>query len=223
VGHPKPGKKAEFIRSRKGDAHITNCGSKGYTVKKHCQIHHILCVSCLQDARILPKGNRPYIRKCFKITDWDINAKPNVIGLPLKRAYLKRENDGGWDDLPCHQVDHNPHYTDGVADWLTENVWDTLKAKEKGCDVEPKEIAKLLNSGSTHWETFLVDRGAGSDSGGRGTRYSWEHRNDAGMRKTWHIPFSMHPGTPPERRPIPDLDKLPKAVRSALKAVLALF
>ena len=136
----------------------------------------------------------------MRATNWDINAASNCIGLPMKRAYKYRPKDPLWDLLPCHQIDHNPHYTKGVSKWLNSKVWSKLKKQKKSCNVKGKDIASALEGGSKHWLARLVGRGAEQ----KGTRHCWVNRHKKSMKGKWYLPFSMHPGTPPPRKPIPN-------------------
>lgn len=181
--------KVEFIRNGRIGTHIKNC-KLGYKESGYSQIHHILCHSCLQDSAITAQqADKSYINRCIKITKWDINAEPNVVGLPLKSAYYKKYNQSKqWNGWPCHQIDHNPNYTQAVKDWLQDKVWNTLKAKKANCDADEKCIASLLEKSRVHWKAFLEDRG-GQEGG---TKKCWDERKST-KKDVWYIPFSMHP------------------------------
>ncbi|MFT4538697.1 MAG: hypothetical protein ACI841_001388 [Planctomycetota bacterium] len=187
----------DFKRGRKPKEHINNC-TDGYTVKGYNQVHHILCISCLSNGKIT-SGDLGFIKKCFAATTWNINDGHNCIGLPKKTAYKDKPSDKGWDKLPCHQVDHNPHYTGEVTKWLNTNLWAELDEPAGDCTKKGNDIASALKSGTDHWKKFLTDRGKKH----KGTAYCWEHRNDDGMEDKWYVPFSMHPGNIPKRKPIP--------------------
>jgi hypothetical protein len=202
----------DFKRQRQGDTHIEHCGSGYY--KPSCrvrlgrfrQIHHIVCVSTVQDGYISETLTDPndlsFIKKCLKITKWDINAAENNIGLPLKKAFFVKPNDS-WDNLPCHQIDHDI-YTEAVKNSLYYNIWSKLLQDQEECNIEPVSIQAKLNRMSDKWRQFLEKRGSGKDSGGNNAKTCWEHRNGK-LKNIWYIPFSMDPGKPTERNAPPDL------------------
>lgn len=207
-----PDPECKFIQNGRIGTHLTNVSSaspKGYTTADYNQVHHILCHSCVQDAAIyVSTTEKPFVKACLAITNWDVNNPKNLIGLPLKKAYPpdaqggKYSDHASWDKLTCHQHDHNPYYTDAVKKWLQDNIWSTLKGKVEECNVAPKDVKSLLDKGSKHWQDFLVTRG-GKEGG---TKACWDERNGA-KKKKWWIPFSMWPGpvsTIPERIPPPD-------------------
>src|SRR2546426_10312046 len=73
------------------------------------QVHHILCEHAITDFD-LDKDKFDYIKACLCIAEWDINSKKygkqgrNLVGLPLKPAYLKSYGKTP-SNLPCHDVD----------------------------------------------------------------------------------------------------------------------
>jgi hypothetical protein len=161
--------KSKFIQNGRLGTHLTNVNAsspQGYRMPGFSEVHHILCHSCVQDAAILVAGvDKDYIRKCLAITEWDVNNPKNLIGLPKKWAYVvDYAGHTGWDKLPCHQHDH-ARFTEGVKQWLKDNVWTLLKGREKECDVEPKDLKSVLDNGSKRWQKFLLKRGA--EQGGR--------------------------------------------------------
>src|SRR5262249_39064285 len=129
--HKKAAPKSLIKRNRNGREHINNC-STGYCSASHrfTQIHHIVCISSMADGTIAKKvkdrDKRKVIRECLKLTNWNINDGHNCIGLPLKRAFVDQRAPQGWGGLPCHQVEHNPAYTEGVSLRLHEQVWQPI-------------------------------------------------------------------------------------------------
>src|SRR5579871_6021082 len=109
MGHTRSSKKALIKRNRNGREHINSC-DKGYfqASSKFTQIHHIVCVSSMSDATIsklvADRGKMEFIRECLKLTNWNINDDLNTVGLPLKRAFVKKPP-AEWNGWPCHQVD----------------------------------------------------------------------------------------------------------------------
>jgi hypothetical protein len=188
-----------FKRKRKGRTHIDAC-ALGYKVTGHNQVHHALCVYACSNSTF-PKGltddEFAFIMLCLAPTDWDINKEPNVIGLPLKTAYVSLPDDPGWDKLPCHQVDHDIYLKD-VNSYVTDQIWTAIKEAQEAeaCEqLDGKTIQALFNTGSKKWRGFLVKRG--STNGGTkaalayclnppppGTATPFNDSN-------WYIPFSM--------------------------------
>ncbi|MCC6418738.1 MAG: hypothetical protein IT429_10925 [Gemmataceae bacterium] len=197
-------------RQRKGNVHITNCAT-GYRVPLMSQIHHVVCVTCMQDGTIgknVPTDQMEFIRKCLAMTEWDINAEPNDLGLPLKPAYYLRPNDG-WDGLPCHQVDH-PQYTEDVSKYLNDNIWQPLIEARDWCSFDAATVIDELNGASDHYRAFLNERGQQRN----GTRACWRNRFNY---EKWYIPFSMDPGTPRARKAPPDVISAFKGLFSLVK------
>jgi hypothetical protein len=191
-------------RDRKGDDHITANGSKGYAVKGYSQIHHIVPVTCLKDGTInqtVTKANEfQFIRCCLAETDWDINAKPNTVGLPLKNAFYEKKRlpqRKAWNGWPCHMVDHDLYYKD-VSGYLQENVWEPLLEERKKCVFDPKSVLSELNGASDHFYAFLKDRGSNACGG---TMVCWDNRLNPNLAGTWFIPFSMGVNSIRPRKP----------------------
>jgi hypothetical protein len=200
--HLDPPTDSLIIRERRGEEHIDNCGS-GYQEKSFCNIHHIVCVSALSDGTIAgfikDASERKTVHLCLMITEWDINGAHNTVGMPLKQVYVDKAAPSGWNKIPCHQVDHNPYYTDAVKKRLYDQVWEPVAAAARECEFEATDLVSQLEDESDHWRKFLEDRGKKLG----GTAYCWEHRGK--MKKTWYLPFSMHPGKPTVRLPPPAL------------------
>jgi hypothetical protein len=194
--HKKDPEDWKIKRHRNGDEHINNCAT-GYRKKGFAQIHHIVSVTCMQDATIektVPKNQMAFIRNCLAETEWNINEEPNNVGMPKTIAYFLRPRDR-WDDWPCHQVDHNPQYTDAVSGYLYKKIWSKLIRDRKKCVFDPEKLAGKLNTASTNYRTFLSTRG-------QGTRHCWNNRFEL---EKWYVPFSMDPGEPRARKPPPEV------------------
>lgn len=220
--HKKPLGKKQIKKSRNGKEHINNC-STGYpaTGGFYRNVHHIVCVACVSDATISKKlqddDSTQFIKDCLHITKWNINAKENCISLPLKRAYAYKKAPSGWDGFPCHQVDHNPHYTGAVSEDLKKKIWNPSIKKGEKCEFDPKSLQSLLEKRSDWWRTFLESRGQGGDSNGVGTADSWKNRKK--NPDTWYIPFSMHPDKPTRRKAPPDWDDFSASMKKYLKQI----
>lgn len=215
MGHKRSSKKSLIVRNRKGRTHIDNCKAAQYGYYQpsgyFTQIHHIVCISSMSNATIseliVDKGQTEFVRECLKMTQWDINAAPNTVGLPLKRAFVHPGAPTAWDNWPCHQVEH-PAYTDKVSVQLHDNVWIKVlkkraKCKDCGteCNIKAASVQKQLEDESTHWLEFLYARGSGADSNQNGTAYCWKNRDSI---VTWYVPFSMNPDGATFRRPPTD-------------------
>jgi hypothetical protein len=165
----------------------------------------------MQDGHIsdtLPDPNDlSFIKKCLKITKWDINAKENNIGLPLKTAFFVKPNDS-WDNFPCHQIDHDI-YTEEIKTSLYNNIWSSLLKDREECDIDPRSIQAELEWESSTWRDFLESRGRGDHSGGNNAKTCWNHRKGK-LESIWYIPFSMALDPAPRTAPpnLPSSGKL---------------
>ncbi len=179
--------KNTFIQNGRIGTHLKNV-SEGYKTALLNNVHHVLCHSCVQTSAISVAGtDKEYIEKVLVTVEWDVNNEGNLIGLPLKWAYLL-DKSAAWDNLPCHKVDHDL-YTRDVNQWLADNIWSSLKGKSVKCDVDTANLVSALNGGSRLWRYMLKKRGKMHG----GTKYCWDHRSEASMENVWFIPFSMAP------------------------------
>lgn len=178
-----------------------NCGS-GFMTKGYCQIHHIVCVSCIAGRKEgYPDDMEDYLEACLWITKWDLNAAHNLVGLPLNKQY--RRTDGKTPkNKPSHQVDHNTRdgYTKEVTTYLKENVWNSLTAKKKVHDVDAGTLRTQLRNASKGFRKKLTARGKRGDLGTKkgGTLICWQNRFERAYKDLWYHPFSM--GKTPSRR-----------------------
>jgi hypothetical protein len=188
-----------FKRKRKGRTHIDAC-RLGYKVTGHNQVHHALCVYACSNSTFpknLTDDEFAFIMLCLAPTDWDINKEPNVIGLPLKTAYVELPDDSGWGKLPCHQVDHDIYLKD-VNAYVTAEIWGAIRdAKEaEACEqLDGNTIKTLFEDGSAEWRGFLVERGLKSGGTKAALAYCL-NPPQPGTATTitddnWYIPFSM--------------------------------
>jgi len=161
------------------------------------QIHHILCEHAILD--INPAGDADgsklaFITDCLCMIDWDVNDASNLIGLPLKSAYIRT---GGKtpQNYCCHNVDHNTAdgYTNECKQWLHNNVWNTIVDRRKSHQVNADNIKAQLQSCTSTFKGILTKRGARKG----GTQYCYENRFDESQ---WYFPFSMA-SRPSERSP----------------------
>ncbi len=215
--HQEKLKDCVIKRTRNGNEHIKNCRDGYYptTFRIGWQSHHILPVSALADGHIKAgSDNKAYILDCLCITDWNVNASPNLIGLDTKWPYKLNlfasfpGLNAAWatgfaavplpENLPSHLIDHDL-YTAETYEYMNANVWDTLKDAREIHKLNPKSIKGELDDASTHFKGELKARGVRSG----GTLHCWKNRFAPGMEETWYLPFSMsdsprkrHPGAP---------------------------
>ena len=222
IEHFKDPEHWKIKRSRNTD-HLENCSSGYYKPVKwpFSAVHHIVPISSVADATIFDElgqnvGDFMVIRFCLAETDWDINSADNTIGLPMKMALVYKSSNR-WNGYPCHEVDHNPHYTKRVSDNLKDKVWNPALKKAEECEFKGENLEAALKARSKVWRKFLTSRGASH----QGTQHCWKHRED--IPNTWYIPFSMHPGTPTKRKPPPDWDAMSGKVKEKLKELFSII
>lgn len=175
------------------------------------QIHHILCEHAVLD--IQPSNDADgkklaYINECLCIADWNINDSTNLIGLPLKPAYIKSR---GTDpqNLPCHEVDHNTSngYTFECKQWLHNNVWNTLIDRRKAHETSAEDIIAALKKCTSLYKSIITKRG-NRGPGRCGTEICWKKRFEKKYEYEWYKPFSMS-SDPSHRSPggrwLPDI------------------
>jgi hypothetical protein len=164
------------------------------------QAHHILPVSAVADSHIKASDeNKKYIIRCLCITNWNVNAKANMLGLDTKWPYrLHPFNKELPNNLPSHLIDHNL-YTQEAYEYMEANVWDTLKDAREIHKLKAAAILRELEGATDYFKGELTARGGRN----RGTLLCWKNRFDPGMENTWYHPFSMadspksrHPGIP---------------------------
>jgi hypothetical protein len=247
--NPKDESTWKFNRTKKSPDYEKACRD-GYRRAALAEIHHAMCEHALSDDYMDP-AKKDFIHECLAITDWDLDKPGNTIGLPKKWAYvnavdseatvrdrtrsftapeLAARNVSGrwdWDNLPCHQVDHNPNYTKWTCDYVKEEIWDKLESTKKNgpCKkAKPKNIKAQFQTGSKKFKDFLKDRG--TKHGGTAhclafavseisanTKHKKEQVAEWGWvqaqkkkgwscsKTNWWVPFSMDKDPPRERQP----------------------
>jgi hypothetical protein len=252
--HVEKVRESKFNRQRcETDELRSNCGREGYVFTNtvasgasagsinaagQCEFHHVLPISSLQDGEIKTDDSEEldFIHKCMAKTTWDINKKPNLLGLPTKRPYEQADRQvansnatvqqltklraitgqfGALPDLPCHLNDH-PKYTAKLIDELNTNVWSQLLDNREECEDKGKNIRSTLQTQSKNWKSWLKTRGG--EHGGAAD--CWVNRET--KKSVWYIPLSMDPGTPQKIDPPPNIFKKPKpAVRAWLETMFS--
>jgi hypothetical protein len=85
--------KASGGNGRKTRAYKTECknGKRGYIGPRY-EAHHVIPQTCIEESidEVVANGDRDadYIEAIQYLTEWDINAKINMIGLPHVTAYM---------------------------------------------------------------------------------------------------------------------------------------
>ena len=172
------------------DSRTVKGSRKGVIVDKTCwEAHHIICEHAIGDREFKnDPAHEDYVEACLWVTDWDLNNKKNMIGLPLRKAFK-----AGFvnQKVCCHQNDHNTTrgYTEECKDFMQTEIWDKLKKGQKFHTTDPKDIADLLIGASRHFDKQLKKRAKRND----GTVESWTKRHDTSWpkHKTWYLPLSM--------------------------------
>jgi len=153
-----------------------------------------------------------FIKKCLMITDWNINAEPNLVGLPVKAVYWlpEIERGGGWEEWPCHQVDHNPYYNDEVTADLSK-MWKNMHGNAEECKVDEQTMKTALEAKSKKWLRFLGTRAKRAG----GVAHCWKHKDTL---TDWYHPFSM--ADPPQpRQPPRSWDELEETLKEYVKSI----
>ena len=156
------------------------------------EAHHVACNHAIEGRgetmNQMSKQDKQFIEDCLWITDWDLNNKGNLVGLPTNKQY--RLTNGKSPSNQCsHQVDHNTSdgYTNECKQWLFNNVWDTLREQREEHEVDPKDIKSLLEKCTTAFKGHLDTRGARKG----GTQECWKNRFEDDYESKWYFPFSM--------------------------------
>jgi hypothetical protein len=244
--HVKKIRNSKFNRQRAETATLrANC-TTGFvfthngTASGQSAFHHVLAVSSLQDGNIQPADKLEFYHDCMKLTTWDINDGPNLMGLPLKEVYESADrnplsstlslihdnlpgmanadaqlgNFGSIPDLPCHQNEHDDYNVEQVKD-LIDHIWEPLAEVQQDCAVKGKNILEELQKATVAWRQFLIGRG--KECGG--AAHCWRNRNQPGYDAFWFIPFSMNPVNPRKAIPPPDLAERPKSIKAWLATI----
>lgn len=163
------------------------------------EAHHILC-----DHAVGSRDTTPYVEDCLWSTDWNLNDKHNLIGLPRNREF-RQDGTARADKWVSHQVDHNTQggYTDECKDWLQNNIFNSLaeKAEEEDHSLEVEDIRSDLRTGSDIFRGLLKARAERPP----GIVEGWKNRFEEEYQKSWYLPFSMGQN-PRHRSPGVDLN-----------------
>ena len=174
---------------------------------KKYEAHHVLCVASVSEGIVAKTA----IEGVVKETDWCINNKDNMIGLPLWGHSVKWYCDFALADapqiagqaapafanLPQHDWDHNctggyTHEINKALDGLAKQV------ESAGHEVKPANLKSALNAQSGKWNATLKARGARLG----GTHAAWA-LGSASPDSKWYLPFSMASDGCATGRPMP--------------------
>lgn len=228
-GHIKPAEDCEFcaIRAGKrgcpcGNNHIDNAGvtkfDRGDAAaaaaapwsffrrrswapwirrEKFFEAHHLLCVASVNAGL----SASPTVFEIVKKTDWCINAKPNMLAMPLWGHTLKHyanpanptpSGPPSFADIPQHNYNHNSTggYKDEVDKTIEAVANEVLKLKKKGHKAPEKDLANRLDTESDNYRSELAVRGRRR----QGTHEAWRQgmrEAHLGKGSNWYLPFSM--------------------------------
>jgi hypothetical protein len=183
-------------------------GTSQMTVKEY-EAHHLLCVACVTEMLATKKELETILLQ----TEWCINAKANMLAMPLwghtikyycdlesyadpvlkkrKRtldSMLSNDTPPPFANIPQHDYDHNSQkgYTNEVKIELKKLAGKVANSKKKHEDIV-KELQQELNDNSDHFRGELGRRGGSRCAG---THAAWQQ----GSKKPtsdWYEPFSM--------------------------------
>ncbi len=196
-------------------------------VNKEYEAHHLLCIACVTEFI----GKKAKLKKIVEQTEWCINAKKNMIGMPrwghtikwycnlaCQGEILEKVKAPPFKDLPQHDYDHNSPkgYTKEVEGELKE----LAREIEESTDKHEEVVATLkaeLDGLSDDFRGRLTSRGERCD----GTHKAWK-KGAKDPHSDWYLPFSMADDGSVEPRtfPAPNLDsKVADKIQKMVAAV----
>lgn len=188
AAHGKSGKRNRFCCS---PAKPCKCESPN-NYRKNCvvgwsyQAHHVLCKASVKTCIAKKRG----LSLIVKETRWCVNAKGNMIALPLwghtVKWYYKNDKSPPFRNLPQHDWDHNGSgsYREEVESSLDDLAAEVASAKKKHDKERVKNLKGGLVSRSQSFKRKL--RACGKRQGGTHRQFTTE-----GSNARWHEPFSM--------------------------------
>lgn len=202
-------------------------GTKEMRVKEY-EAHHLLCVACVTEFI----GKSAKLKQVVEQTEWCINAKKNMLGMPLWghtiRWYCDLASSGevrgdvpapSFQDLPQHDYDHNSAkgYLQDVKAKLKELAEEIADSTEKHEEVSGTLKAEL-DGLSDDFRGCLQARGSRCG----GTHKAWKQGSDK-PESDWYLPFSMADDGKVEPRtfPAPNFDSKVAAKIKRLVEALA--
>jgi hypothetical protein len=167
---------------------------KTYTFDKTYEAHHLLCVSSVSTTLVENDNIDSIIRE----TEWCINNKDNMFGMPLWGHTVKYYCGIGsaaadiepaappFANIPQHDWDHNSAlgYTQEVTKAMKGLAGKIEKSEH---DFKGNALQGKLNTIAQRYMTILKNRGSSRNGG---THNAWlQGRKDPDLR--WYEPFSM--------------------------------
>jgi A nuclease family of the HNH/ENDO VII superfamily with conserved AHH len=176
-------------------------GSKVGVDKKH-EAHHLICIASVTEFI----GKNATIERIVEQTEWCVNAKKNMFGMPLWGHTIQWYvfDDKGrappFKNIPQHDYDHNSTggYIDEV-DKKMQRIADTITEQaKKSHKAAVAELVTRLNNMSGSLLDTLKERGMRCD----GTHEAWK-KGAKQPKSDWYKPFSMASDAIAERRTFP--------------------
>ena len=193
--------------------------SKGYR-GPGWQGHHVLVADCFKLNSVTDADQTAYVKVVFTFTEWDINASPNMLGLPVLKSYVVayKDMDGGGKQAGKTEFKHLQKYLTkppvlkaGLEAAAPHNLpchqpvnWGHTDYTVEVDDALTTEIWNTLKRAEDKHisaETIkgklgpIADRFAGflAARGARmgGTSLNWRNRHDPDRADTWFYPFCM--------------------------------
>lgn len=177
------------------------CGSFPYSP---WEAHHVLSVEAVNAYGSMPQYSScvTEIDDCYKLTDWCINQKPNLLGMPLKEVYRNFPASRTL-NIPCHDWDHTckDGYFEEVVDALEVKIWKKIKkavatANQSGAHFSANAVLQELQDLERDFQTRLSQRGQRKG----GTASGWA--NQGSKTNEWWLPFSMAKDSVARRRKV---------------------
>ena len=226
-GHSKGVEKGEFCAVRTGSQAKCKCTSpNNYVansnitgdfflqgsrkrVEKKFEAHHLVCVASA--TKFLGKDKN--IAEIIKKTRWCINAKDNMLGMPLWGHTIQHYCDLGigsiiqepvppwFCNVPQHDYDHNS--TGGYKSEVDKAMGKLAEQVKKLASKEHKEPEKNLKGALDKTSgkfRALMANGRGLRTGG--THAAWLKGNKS-PNSDWYLPFSMAADGVADKRPFP--------------------
>lgn len=205
-------------------------------VPKRPEAHHVLCIASVTEFLAIKES----IKKIVEQTEWCINAKTNMLAMPLwghtikwycnlaaSGAFAASPAPPPFQNIPQHDYDHNSKkgYTYEVSQAMNNLAQSIEEQAEENHDAPGEDLKSRLNGLSEQFKTNLGTRGS-TRSGG--THAAWgnavEEAQSAtgGTTSKWYMPFSMADDGNVEERtfPAPGIDsKLANKIQRLVAAL----
>ena len=248
-GHSDGVKKNQFCALRKsgkcdcGNDYQKNCTGWSFAfiqgtqmkVSKVHEAHHVLCVASVTEFI----GIKPEIEPIVKQTQWCINAKPNMLAMPLWgqtiKYYCNIQAVGAaadptkalqavgapppFQNIPMHDYDHNSKkgYKKFDVDAALKKLADQIEKNQDKHKAAVGELRGRLNSLSNSMKSLLDQRGTTRCGG---THAAWQ-KGLAQPTSNWYLPFSMAATPNAEKRTFPTSGEWGKLANKILALVRA--